>query len=95
MFGRRFNGVNDYSHDAPLEIMNETEWSKIQDQMIIIIYPSLLNVVPYKKDLLKERMDRRVRVSSSRKVILLCLNVLNVLWVNLLVHLKLNMLVRI
>jgi hypothetical protein len=67
MFGRRFNGVHDYSHTAPLETMNETEWSKIQDQMISIIYPSIAERVALQKGLLKDRMDRRVRAPAFKK----------------------------
>ena len=67
MFGRRFNGVNDYSTTQPLEVMNETEWSRIQDKMISIIYPSIAERVALQKGLLKDRMDRRPRAKNFKK----------------------------
>ncbi len=48
MFGRRFNPYKDYSTDAPLETMSETDWAHLQDQMISVVYPLLLNVLQYK-----------------------------------------------
>jgi transposase InsO family protein len=67
MFGRRFNGVNDYSHDSPLEVMNETEWARVQDRMISIIYPTVAERVALQKDLLKKRMDKRQRAVNFKK----------------------------
>ena len=67
MFGRRFNGVKDYSYDAPLEVMNETEWAQVQDRMIALIYPSVAERVALQKNLLKQRMDKRQRAVNFRK----------------------------
>ena len=67
MFSRRFNGVNDYSHDTPLEIMNEIEWSRVQDRMISIIYPAVAERVAMQKNLLKHRMDKRQRAVNFKK----------------------------
>ena len=67
MFGRRFNGVTDYSHSNPLETMNEIEWAKTQDKMISIIFPSVAERVALQKDLLKQRMDKRHRAVNYKK----------------------------
>jgi transposase InsO family protein len=67
MFGRRFNGVHDYTTTQPLEVMNETEWSQTQDKMISIIYPSVAERVALQKGLLKDRMDRRPRAVNFKK----------------------------
>lgn len=67
MFGRRFNPYQDYSSSAPLETMNETEWARIQDQMIAIVYPSVAERVALQKGIMAKRMDKRPRAVNFRK----------------------------
>jgi RNase H-like domain found in reverse transcriptase/Chromo (CHRromatin Organisation MOdifier) domain/Reverse transcriptase (RNA-dependent DNA polymerase)/Integrase zinc binding domain/Integrase core domain len=67
MFGRRFNGVNDYSTTQSLETMTETKWSQLQDKMISIIYPAVAERVALQKHLLKQRMDQRPRAAPFKK----------------------------
>jgi hypothetical protein len=46
--------------------MNETEWSRIQDKMISLIYPSIAERVTLQKNLLKDRMDHRPRAAFKK-----------------------------
>jgi transposase InsO family protein len=67
MFGRRFNPYQDYSSTLPLEKMHETEWSRLQDQMISVIYPSIAERVALQKRIMTQRMNRRTRSVNFRK----------------------------
>ncbi len=67
MFGRRFNPYKDYSSTAPLETMHETEWARIQDQMMSVVYPSIAERMALQKTLMAKRMDRRTRSINYRK----------------------------
>ena len=67
MFGRRFNPYKDYSTDAPLETMSETDWARLQDQMISVVFPSIAERVAVQKDIMVNRMNKRQRAHNYRK----------------------------
>jgi transposase InsO family protein len=67
MFGRRFNPYKDYSSTAPLETMHETEWARVQDQMMAVVYPSIAERVALQKTFMAKRMNRRTRAINYRK----------------------------
>ena len=59
MFGRKFNPYQDYSSSAPLDVMNESEWSAQQDRMISVVYPSIAERVSVQKDKMVSRLNKR------------------------------------
>ena len=59
MFGRKFNPYQDYSSSAPLDVMNESEWTAHQDRMISVVYPSIAERVPIQKDKMVTRLNKR------------------------------------
>lgn len=59
MFGRKFNPYQDYKSDAPLELMNETEWAAQQDRMLSIVYPSIAERVSIQKGKMIARLNKR------------------------------------
>jgi transposase InsO family protein len=67
MFGRRFNPYKDYSSTDPLDTMHETEWARIQDQMMNVVYPSIAERVALQKTIMATRMNRRTRAINYRK----------------------------
>ena len=67
MFGRRFNPYKDYSSDASLDTMSETEWARLQDQMMAVVYPSIAERVAIQKGIMVNRMNKRQRAHNYRK----------------------------
>ena len=59
MFGRKFNPYQDYTSSAPLDVMNESEWTAHQDRMISIVYPSIAERVSIQKDKMVSRLNKR------------------------------------
>ena len=59
MFGRKFNPYQDYKSDAPLELMNGTEWAAQQDRMLSIVYPSIAERVSVQKGKMIARLNKR------------------------------------
>ena len=59
MFGRKFNPYQDYSSSAPLDVMNESEWSAYQDRMISVVYPSIAERVSVQKEKMVSRLNKR------------------------------------
>ena len=59
MFGRKFNPYQDYSSSAPLDVMNESDWTAHQDRMISIVYPSIAERVSVQKGKMVSRLNKR------------------------------------
>jgi hypothetical protein len=59
MFGRKFNPYQDYSSAAPLDTMNETEWTAQQDRMLSVVYPAIAERVSVQKGKMVTRLNKR------------------------------------
>ena len=59
MFGRKFHPYQDYSSAAPLDIMNESEWTAQQDRMLSVVYPAIAERVSVQKGKMVSRLNKR------------------------------------
>lgn len=59
MFGRKYNPYQDYSSDAPLELMNETKLAEQHDRMMSVVYPAIAERVSVQKGKMIARLNKR------------------------------------
>jgi len=66
MFGRKFNPFQDYTSSQPLETISESEWSKLQDRMMNVVYPSITDRISVHKERMVSRLRSRPSVSFRK-----------------------------